>query len=100
MATVDVVSQVGGQPANFLDIGGGANAEVMANALEVINHDPNQPVVLRRGDRIAQLVIQKVERGTFLEVDDLPASPRGAGGYGSTGAAASLPCDGSVDGGA
>ena len=40
MSTCDVVNQVGGSPANFLDIGGGANAEVMANALEVINSDP------------------------------------------------------------
>jgi len=38
MSTLDVVNQVGGRPANFLDIGGGANAEVMANALEVIKH--------------------------------------------------------------
>jgi dUTP pyrophosphatase len=66
----------------------------------VINHDRAEPVVLRRGDRIAQLVIQKVERGTFLEVDDLPASSRGAGGYGSTGGAASLPSEQSADGGA
>ena len=41
MSTVDVINQVGGQPANFLDIGGGANADVMAGALEVINNDPN-----------------------------------------------------------
>jgi succinyl-CoA synthetase beta subunit len=41
MSTLDVVSQVGGAAANFLDIGGGANAEVMANALEVINSDEN-----------------------------------------------------------
>jgi succinyl-CoA synthetase beta subunit len=40
MSTCDVVNQVGGQPANFLDIGGGASAEVMSNALEVINSDP------------------------------------------------------------
>ena len=41
MSTVDIVNQVGGSPANFLDIGGGANADVMAGALEVINTDPN-----------------------------------------------------------
>src|SRR4029450_269642 len=40
MATLDIVSQVGGEAANFLDIGGGANAEVMTGALEVINNDP------------------------------------------------------------
>jgi succinyl-CoA synthetase beta subunit len=41
MSTLDVVSQVGGKAANFLDIGGGASASVMASALEVINSDPN-----------------------------------------------------------
>jgi succinyl-CoA synthetase beta subunit len=41
MSTVDIVNQVGGEPANFLDIGGGASAEVMAGALEVINNDPS-----------------------------------------------------------
>ena len=51
----------------------------------LINHDPREPVVLRRGDRIAQLVIQAVERARFVEVDELPGSVRGAGGHGSTG---------------
>jgi dUTP pyrophosphatase len=51
----------------------------------LINHDPVQPVVLRRGDRIAQLVIQRFERARFVEVGVLPESVRGAGGYGSTG---------------
>jgi succinyl-CoA synthetase beta subunit len=46
MSTLDVVNQVGGSAANFLDIGGGANADVMANALEVINTDPNVRVIL------------------------------------------------------
>jgi dUTP pyrophosphatase len=51
----------------------------------LINLDPREAVVLRRGDRIAQLVIQQVERARFVEVDELPGSVRGAGGYGSTG---------------
>ncbi len=51
----------------------------------LVNHDPRAPIVLRRGDRIAQLVVQKVEHAVFREVDDLPDSDRGAGGYGSTG---------------
>lgn len=51
----------------------------------LINLDPREPVVLSRGDRIAQLVIQQVERARFVEVDRLPDSVRGAGGYGSTG---------------
>ena len=51
----------------------------------LINHDPVEPIELRRGDRIAQLVVQRVERARFVEVPDLPGSPRGDGGYGSTG---------------
>jgi dUTP pyrophosphatase len=51
----------------------------------LINLDPHQPIELRRGDRIAQLVIQRVERARFIEVDTLPESLRGDGGYGSTG---------------
>jgi dUTP pyrophosphatase len=58
--------------------------------LIVINHDRVEPIVLRRGDRIAQLVIHRVEAGVFVEVDELPATVRGAGGHGSTGGAASL----------
>jgi succinyl-CoA synthetase beta subunit len=46
MSTLDVVNQVGGEAANFLDIGGGANADVMANALEVINADPKVAAIL------------------------------------------------------
>jgi succinyl-CoA synthetase beta subunit len=46
MSTVDVVSQVGGSAANFLDVGGGADEEVMANALEVINLDPSVRSIL------------------------------------------------------
>ena len=51
----------------------------------LINHDRVEPIELSRGDRIAQLVIQRVERAAFVEVDALPGSVRGAGGYGSTG---------------
>jgi dUTP pyrophosphatase len=51
----------------------------------LINLDPTEKVTLRRGDRIAQLVIQRVERARFVDVDELPGSPRGDGGYGSTG---------------
>ena len=55
----------------------------------LINLDPSQPVSLGRGDRIAQLVFQQVARARFVEVDTLPGSDRGAGGYGSTGGFAS-----------
>jgi len=51
----------------------------------LINHDLTQPVSFKKGDRIAQLVIQKVERADFVEVSDLPGSDRAAGGFGSTG---------------
>lgn len=51
----------------------------------LVNLDPREPVALRRGDRIAQLVVQRVERARFVEVDRLPGSARGDGGYGSTG---------------
>ena len=51
----------------------------------LINHDPVAPVELRRGDRVAQLVVQRFERARFVEVEQLPVSVRGEGGYGSTG---------------
>jgi len=51
----------------------------------LVNLDPAEPVELRRGDRIAQLVVQRVETARFVEVDVLPSSERGIGGYGSTG---------------
>jgi dUTP pyrophosphatase len=51
----------------------------------LVNHDLREPIELRRGDRIAQLVVQRVEHAVFREVDDLGDSERGAGGYGSTG---------------
>ncbi len=51
----------------------------------LVNLDPVTPVELARGDRIAQLVVQRVERARFVEVQRLPGSARGTGGYGSTG---------------
>jgi dUTP pyrophosphatase len=51
----------------------------------LVNLDPAEPIELRRGDRVAQLVVQRFERARFVEVDVLPESVRGAGGYGSTG---------------
>ena len=56
----------------------------------LINHDPREPIELRRGDRIAQLVVQRVEHVVFTEVAELPDSERGTGGYGSTGGHAVL----------
>jgi dUTP pyrophosphatase len=51
----------------------------------LLNTDRDQPITFKRGDRIAQLVIQRVERATFHEVEVLPGSVRGDGGFGSTG---------------
>ncbi len=72
MSTLDVVNQVGGTAANFLDIGGGANAEVMAAALEVINADPKVKVIfvnifggITRVDDVANGVLEALKRVTI-----------------------------------
>jgi succinyl-CoA synthetase beta subunit len=69
MSTLDVVNQVGGEAANFLDIGGGANADVMAGALEVINGDPNVRSIfinifggITRGEEVANGIVQALDR--------------------------------------
>jgi succinyl-CoA synthetase beta subunit len=69
MSTCDVVNQVGGQPANFLDIGGGANADVMANALEVINTDEKVRSIfinifggITKGEDVANGIVQALGR--------------------------------------
>ena len=69
MSTVDIVNQVGGKPANFLDIGGGANAEVMAGALEVINNDPNVRAIfinifggITKGEEVANGIVTALGR--------------------------------------
>jgi dUTP pyrophosphatase len=51
----------------------------------LLNTDKRDTVRLRRGDRIAQMVVQRVEQAVFHEVTTLPGSARGAGGFGSTG---------------
>jgi dUTP pyrophosphatase len=53
--------------------------------VSLVNLDPRAPVVLHRGDRIAQLVVQRVEHARFHEVEVLPGSARADGGFGSTG---------------
>ncbi|HEY7222856.1 MAG TPA: dUTP diphosphatase [Micromonosporaceae bacterium] len=65
----------------------GYRGEILVN---LVNHDPRNPALIRRGDRIAQLVVQRVERADFWEVTQLPGSARGAGGHGSTGGVAAL----------
>lgn len=51
----------------------------------LVNLDHHKPIELRRGDRIAQLVVQRFATARFVATDDLPDSVRGEGGYGSTG---------------
>lgn len=51
----------------------------------LINHDLTEPISFKKGDRIAQLVIQRVEQAIFVEVNELPGSERSSGGFGSTG---------------
>lgn len=55
----------------------------------LVNTDPSEPFEIERGDRVAQLVIQRVEHANFVEVEALPDSDRGEGGFGSTGVASS-----------
>ncbi len=69
MATCDIVHEVGGRPANFLDIGGGASAQVMANALEVINNDPSVRSIfinifggITKGEEVANGIVQALEQ--------------------------------------
>ncbi|MDP8976140.1 MAG: ADP-forming succinate--CoA ligase subunit beta [Actinomycetota bacterium] len=69
MSTLDVVHQVGGTPANFLDVGGGAKAEVMASALEVINTDPKVRCIfvnifggITKGEEVANGVVEALGR--------------------------------------
>ncbi len=69
MSTLDVVNQVGGSAANFLDIGGGANADVMAGALEVINSDDNVRSIfinifggITRGEEVAKGIVEALSR--------------------------------------
>jgi dUTP pyrophosphatase len=57
----------------------------------LVNLDLREPVAFRRGDRIAQLVVQRIERARFHEVERLPGSARGAGGHGSTGVSTAAP---------
>jgi dUTP pyrophosphatase len=66
----------------------GYRGEILVN---LVNHDPVATAKIARGDRIAQLVVQRVERASFHLVDDLPGTSRGAGGHGSTGGHEALP---------
>ena len=66
----------------------GYRGEILVN---LVNHDPAATVRISRGDRIAQLLVQRVERAAFRVVEELPETVRGAGGHGSTGGHQALP---------
>ena len=68
-------------------IDAGYRGEIKVN---LVNLDPDTTIRLRRGDRVAQLVVQPVVRARFVPVGELPGSERGSGGHGSTGGAAVL----------
>lgn len=65
----------------------GYRGEILVN---LVNHDRATAAKISRGDRIAQLVVQRVEHAHFQVVEELPDSIRGAGGHGSTGGHARL----------
>jgi dUTP pyrophosphatase len=73
-------------------IDAGYRGEIKVN---LVNLDPTTPLTLRRGDRVAQLVVQPVARARFVPVEQLPDSLRGAGGHGSTGGHATASAKGS-----
>ncbi len=68
-------------------IDSGYRGEIKVN---LVNLDPVTSVTLRRGDRVAQLVVQPVVRARFVPVEELPGSVRGTGGHGSTGVATTV----------
>jgi dUTP pyrophosphatase len=76
-------------------IDAGYRGEIKVN---LVNLDPTTPLTLRRGDRVAQLVVQPVVRARFIPVDELPDSDRGAGGHGSTGGHGELVAGGPLEG--
>lgn len=65
-------------------IDAGYRGEIQVN---LINLDRSEPIALRRGERIAQLIVQRVEHAEFVVVERLPGAERGASGFGSTGTA-------------
>jgi dUTP pyrophosphatase len=76
-------------------IDAGYRGEIKVN---LINLDPTTPLSLRRGDRVAQLVVQPVVRARFVPVGELPGSDRGAGGHGSTGGHGQLAAEAAPEG--
>jgi dUTP pyrophosphatase len=71
----------------------GYRGEILVN---LVNLDPERDFAIHRGDRIAQLVVQRVHRAQFVEVDSLDETVRGDTGHGSTGGFGARPPDGTV----
>jgi succinyl-CoA synthetase beta subunit len=73
MATLDVVAQAGGRPANFCDVGGGAQADVVVGALEIITADPVRAILVNifggitRGGEVARGLLEALERMSIDE---------------------------------
>ena len=63
----------------------GGSVNIFKSLRLLLNTDTERPIILRRGDLIAQLVIQRIGRARFVGVERLPSTARGAGGFGSTG---------------
>jgi dUTP pyrophosphatase len=77
------------QGVSVLNTPGTVDADYRGEVGVILMNHSKQDLVIRRGDRIAQMIINKIERIEFQEVTELPGSDRGAGGFGSTGLAPS-----------
>lgn len=73
------------QGISILNTPGTVDADYRGEVGVILMNHSNEDLVIRRGDRIAQMIINKIEQVVFEEVTELPASDRGAGGFGHTG---------------
>ena len=79
-----------GRDSTVLNAPGTIDADYRGEVGVILVNLSDAPVTLNRGDRIAQLVLAKVERLAWNEVAELPNTTRGSGGFGSTGVAAGI----------
>lgn len=73
------------QGVSILNTPGTVDADYRGEVGVILMNHSKENLIIRRGDRIAQMIINKIERITFEEVEELPATDRGAGGFGHTG---------------
>ena len=73
------------QGVSLLNTPGTVDADYRGEVGAIVMNHGKQPLTIKRGDRIAQMIINKIERITFSEVADLPDTVRGTGGFGHTG---------------